>query len=111
MTEKSLIAVINCGSHTIRLIVAESDQDHGVQIVDSSHPVHRLGPGRFFYWIHQKKTMQQAIGVFLQLREMLAGWGIKPEGVQGHRNIRIPGGKNRDAFVDRLEVRTGFQVL
>jgi exopolyphosphatase/guanosine-5'-triphosphate,3'-diphosphate pyrophosphatase len=110
MTEKSLIAVINCGSHTIRLIVAESDQDHGVQIVDSAIQYIGLGRDVFSTGFIRKKTMQQAIGVFLQLREMLAGWGIKPEGVRVIGTSAFREAKNRDAFVDRLEVRTGFQV-
>jgi exopolyphosphatase/pppGpp-phosphohydrolase len=55
MAEKALTAVINCGSHTIRLIVAEYGGEARIQIVDYSHTVYRPGKRRFFHGLHPEK--------------------------------------------------------
>jgi exopolyphosphatase/guanosine-5'-triphosphate,3'-diphosphate pyrophosphatase len=110
MAEKALTAVINCGSHTIRLIVAEYGGEARIQIVDTAIQYIGLGRDVFSTGFIRKKTMQQAIEVFLQFREMLAGWHIKPAEVRVIGTSAFREAKNRDAFVDRIEVRTGFQV-
>jgi len=110
MENNNLSAVINCGSSTIRLIVAQKDSSGRISILDSAINYIGLGRDVFSNGLIRKKTMTQAIGVFIQYRQMLHGWGIKTKQTKVIGTSALREAKNRDTFVDRLEVRTGFQI-
>ncbi len=105
-----LAAVINVGSSSIRMVIAEILDKGEIRFVEQA--IKFLSLGREVYTdgsIH-KKTFGQAIQIFLQYKELLATYGILPEQTRCIGTAALRDARNQDNFVDRIEVRTGFHI-
>lgn len=111
MNETRLAAVINCGSSSIRMIIAQYSVQGGDPVVVES-VIKYLGLGRevFTTGLIRKRSLSQAILIFQQYKEFLQGYGIQPQEVQVIGTAALREARNRDSFVDRVEVRTGFRI-
>lgn len=105
-----LFAVINVGSTFLRLVIAEFPEGRDMHVVEQA--VKFMGLGREVYTtgIIRKKTITQAIQIFGQYKELLTGYGLSPEAVRVIGTAALREARNRDTFIDRVEVRTGFRI-
>jgi exopolyphosphatase/guanosine-5'-triphosphate,3'-diphosphate pyrophosphatase len=105
-----LFAVINVGSTFLRLVIAEFPEGKDMHVVEQA--VKFLGLGREVYTVGviRKKTISQAIQIFLQYKELLTAYGITPEATRVIGTAALREARNRDTFIDRVEVRTGFRL-
>ena len=110
MSTPRIAAVINVGSSSIRLVIAELPENSEIHFLEQA--VKFLGLGREVYTsgLIRKKTFLQAIQIFLQYKELLAPYGIQPEQVRCIGTAALREARNQDNFVDRVEVRTGFHI-
>ncbi len=110
MNSKGLACVINCTSNFIRLVVAEFDSEGKPRVVDSVINYHSLGRDVFTYGIVRRKALLAALRIFTQYKEFLEGYGITPQESKVIGTSALREARNRDAFIDRIEVRTGFRI-
>lgn len=105
-----LFAVINVGSTFLKLVIAEFPEGRDMQVLEQA--VKFMGLGREVYTsgLIKKKTISQAMQIFLQYRELLTGYGLAPESVRVIGTAALREARNRDMFIDRVEVRTGFRI-
>jgi exopolyphosphatase/guanosine-5'-triphosphate,3'-diphosphate pyrophosphatase len=110
MDTPRIAAVINVGSSSIRLVIAELPENSEIRFLEQA--VKFLGLGREVYTsgLIRKKTFLQAIQIFLQYKELLASYGILPSQVRCIGTAALREARNQDNFVDRVEVRTGFHI-
>ncbi|WP_028972652.1 Ppx/GppA phosphatase family protein [Spirochaeta cellobiosiphila] len=105
-----LDAVIHIGSSQFRLVIAEFFTDRGYRVIDSSEKMIPLGKDVFTGGFVQLRTMNMAIEILKHFKEQLKGWNVRPEDVKVIATSALREAKNRDAFLDRVEVRTGFRI-
>ncbi len=105
-----LSAVINVGSTFLRLVIAEFPEGREMHVVEQATKFMGLGREVYTTGIIRKKTIFQAIQIFLQYKELLTGYGLTPESVRVIGTAALREARNRDTFIDRVEVRTGFRI-
>ncbi|HIW37301.1 MAG TPA: HD domain-containing protein [Candidatus Treponema faecavium] len=106
---KQLEAVIEIGSTGIRMLVAEV-ADGGWEVIDHAELPAALGRDVFNSGSVSRETLLQCLHILRRFKEELAGWAITPEHVQVIATSAIRAAKNRDAVLDRIQVKTGFHA-
>ncbi|MFO8065260.1 MAG: HD domain-containing protein [Spirochaetota bacterium] len=104
------VAVIDMGSSAIRMVIAEiDDAGHWRRLDRAGKPV-SLGRDVFVKGYLSGDAMRQAVKILTGFREMLEGWQIAEEDVRVIATSAIREAKNRDTFLDRVYLRTGFRI-
>lgn len=104
----TVVGVIDVGSSSIRLIVAEIlGPGSWRKLVVGERPV-ALGQDVFAGGAIRAKTMKACVRALSGFQELMAGYGaavIKAIGTSAVRQA-----SNRDTFIDHVRVRTGIQI-
>ncbi len=103
-------AVIEIGSTGIRLLVAEITQDKTRYILDRSEQPVAIGRDVFTQGFISRVTLLSCLQILNRFGEQLAGWGLSREEVTVIGTSAVREASNRDPFVDRIKVKTGFTV-
>ncbi len=107
-------AAIEIGSTGIRLIVAEMHEDVASQayyvILDHSELPVPLGRDVFTTGIISRDTMLLCIKILRRFSEQIASWQLSPSQTMVLATSAVREAGNRDPFVDRIRVKTGFFV-
>ncbi|MCH5291740.1 MAG: HD domain-containing protein [Treponema sp.] len=103
-------AVIEIGSTGIRLLVAEITDKNKRYILDRSELPVALGRDVFTTGTISRETLLQCLHVMNRFGEQLDGWGITREETTVIATRAVREANNRDPFVDRIKVATGFNV-
>ena len=105
-----LVAVIDIGASAIRIVVAELDSDGEWRRLDrAARPVF-LGRDVFMTGFIGRESLLQAVRILRGYREMLDGWQIDDKNVRVIATSAIREAKNRDIFLDRVQIQTGLRV-
>ena len=105
-----LVGVIDIGSTAIRLVVAEIRTDGSWNVLDRAARPVNLGRDVFLSGIISRQTMSQSLQILGSFVEVLKGWQIRGEDVQVIATSAMRDARNRDTFVDRVNLRTGFLI-
>jgi exopolyphosphatase/guanosine-5'-triphosphate,3'-diphosphate pyrophosphatase len=105
-----LVAVIDIGSTAIRVVIAEiRGSSDWVTLDRASRPL-SLGRDVFIGGVLSAESMREAVVILKSFRELLEGWKIEPDAVRVIATAAIREAKNRDTFLDRVQIRTGFRI-
>lgn len=105
------VAVIDIGTSSIRMAVAEINSYGDVHILDSFSQAVSLGKDTFSKGIIRKGTIEECVDILKSYRRILSEYQIS-----NTQNIRVVAtsavreASNRLAFVDRIFSATGFDV-
>ena len=110
MSGKRLVAVIDVGSIAIRLVVAEIDASGDWRILDRSEKAVPLGRDVFTTGRIGRQTLLQCLRILGSYCELLEGWKIEPQDVKAMATSALREARNRDTFLDRVEIRTGLEL-
>lgn len=106
-------AVIEIGSTGIRLLVAEPvevQSQKKFNILDRSDQPVNLGRDVFTTRSISRETLLICLHILERYAEQLAAWGISREETIVIATSAVREAENRDPFVDRIKVKTGFIV-
>jgi exopolyphosphatase / guanosine-5'-triphosphate,3'-diphosphate pyrophosphatase len=107
---KKPVAVIDIGSSAIRMVVAEIGDGDALRRLDRVGKPVALGKDVFVTGFLSSESMRQTIRILSGFREVISGWGISDEDVRIIATSAIREAKNRDTFLDRVLIQTGFRV-
>jgi exopolyphosphatase/guanosine-5'-triphosphate,3'-diphosphate pyrophosphatase len=103
-------AVIDIGSSALRIVLADiRGPAQWTELDHASQPV-SLGRDVFVTGTISRETMIQCLHVLEGFRELMATYRIAPDRVKVIATSALREAKNRDIFIDRVAVRTGFQI-
>jgi len=105
-----LVAVLEIGSTGIRLLVAEIFPNGQWKILDRTGKPVSLGRDVFTTGQISRESFLECISVLKNLKEFLKGWGIMDEDVHVIATSALRVARNRDLFVDRARMETGFKI-
>ena len=108
--EKKIVAVIDLGSTAIRMVVAEVGPGQDWRILDRAGKPVLLGRDVFSTGNVSRESLIQALKILTDFREIITGWGIVEENIRVIATSALREARNRDTFIDRVHVKTGFQV-
>jgi exopolyphosphatase / guanosine-5'-triphosphate,3'-diphosphate pyrophosphatase len=103
-------AVIDIGSTAIRMVIAQLDSDTEWTRLDRASKPVSLGRDVFMSGLLSRESMYQAISILSGFQELLRGWNVPSDSIRAIATSAIREARNRDTFVDRVSVRTGFKI-
>ncbi|MFU8780793.1 MAG: exopolyphosphatase [Kiritimatiellia bacterium] len=107
-----LFAVIELGSTSVRMIVAQVHRHHVTRILDSLQQSISLGRDAFTTGSIARKTTEACVSAIQSFTRVLSEYGLTPttERVRTVASSAVREATNRDAFLDRILIATGIEV-
>ena len=105
-----VVAVIEIGSTGIRLVVAEVDGAGGYKVLDRAGKQSRIGRDVFTSGMVSREAVRECMAVLTAFRELILGYGLSPKDARVIATSALREAQNRDTFVDRVALQTGFKV-
>ncbi|MBN2875712.1 MAG: Ppx/GppA family phosphatase [Spirochaetales bacterium] len=103
-------AVIEIGSTGIRMLVANVTGGGKYEILERAGKPVALGRDVFTTGIVSRESTRVCIAVLRGFRELLRAYGVEPAETRVVATSALREAENRDAYVDRVAMRTGFRV-
>ena len=110
-TDYRLKAVIDVGSTSIRMVVAQIDEDLGIQPLDTLNQSVAIGSDTFTRGRISLSTTEDCVKVLRNFSTVLKEYNIDL-----HRDVRavatsaVREARNRNEFLDRIYMATGISV-
>lgn len=105
------VAVIDIGTSSIRMAIAEIDPTGQVRQLETLAQAVNLGKDAFIRGSISKATIEESVRVLKSYRRVLKEYQIEnPAQVRVVATSAVREATNRLAFVDRVYIATGFQV-
>lgn len=104
------IAAIEVGSTGIRLLVASVDDSGAIQVLDKASKPSRIGRDVFTQGSIGREAIREAMAVLASFKELLTSYAIQPEEAKVIGTSALREASNRDTFVDRVAIQTGFRI-
>ncbi len=109
--ERRQVAVLDIGATAIRMEIAEIAPGEPPRTLERlSQPVH-LGKDTFTTGSIGRPTIEEAVRILREYRRRVDEYGIRsPDRIRAIATSAVKEAANRDAFLDRVYVATGFDV-
>ena len=105
------VAVIDIGTNSIRVNIADIDAEGKVHPLDALNQPVSLGKDTFTSGIIEKKTITQVIDVLKGFRTVMEQYHVtQPDQIRAVATSAVREARNSDAFLDRVYVATGISV-
>jgi len=105
------VAVIDIGTTSIRMAIAEIKTDGSVRTLDKLAQAVHLGRDTFTSGSIGKKTIEECVRILKSYRQILAEYRItQSDQIRVVATSAVREATNRLAFIDRIFSATGFQV-
>jgi exopolyphosphatase/guanosine-5'-triphosphate,3'-diphosphate pyrophosphatase len=109
----SLLAVIEIGTTSIRMVIAEPCRDRKgkARILDSLQQTVSLGRDTFTTGAIGRKTTEACVSALISFRQIMREYGIDQSGqFRAIASSAVREATNRESFIDRILIATGIQV-
>ena len=104
-------AVIDIGTSSIRMAIAEIDSAGGVRTLETLSQAVNLGKDTFTKGIIEKSTIEKCVEILKSYRQRLREYQISREDqIRVVATSAVREALNRLAFIDRVYIATGIQV-
>jgi exopolyphosphatase/guanosine-5'-triphosphate,3'-diphosphate pyrophosphatase len=105
------VAVIDIGTSSIRVNIAEIDGVGVVRPLDALTQQVSLGQDTFTGGVIERPTLARVIEILKRYRAVMEQYGVtQPEQVRAVATSAVREARNRDSFLDRVYIATGLQV-
>ena len=105
------VAVIDIGTTSIRMAIAEIDERGGVRVLETLQQAVSLGKDSFTSGRIGKATIEECVHILRSYRQMLTEYQIVlPEQIRIVATSAVREAGNRLAFIDRIYIATGLQI-
>ncbi len=105
------VAVIDIGSTSIRMAVAEIQPDGEIRTLETLSQAVNLGKDTFTHGSIDKGTIEECVRVLRSYRRVLREYSItQPEQIRVVATSAVREASNRLAFIDRVYIATGLEV-
>lgn len=105
---KQLVAVIDIGSGSIRMVIGEVDPDRDIRYLESLQRHVPLGKDVFSTGRIRPTTQREAVRVLENYKQLMSEYGLST--CYAIATAAVREASNRDNFVDKVFVRTGIEV-
>jgi exopolyphosphatase / guanosine-5'-triphosphate,3'-diphosphate pyrophosphatase len=108
-----LFAVIELGSTSVRMIIAQVQKHHVTRILDSLQQAISLGRDTFTTGTIGRRTTEACVSAIQSFTRVLAEYGLQAgtDRVRTVASSAVREATNRDVFLDRILIATGIEVM
>ena len=114
LTAPDLYAVIELGSTSVRMTIAQVQRHQVTRILDSLQQSISLGRDTFTTGAIGRRTTEACVSAIQSFSRVLQEYGLKPSALDHVRVVAssaVREATNRDAFLDRILIATGVEVI
>ena len=104
------VAVIELGTTSIRMAIAQIHPEHGVQVLESLQQAVSLARDTFTDGLIDNATAEECVKALRSFRHVLREYSVPEHEVTAIATSAVREASNRDAFLDRLYIATGINV-
>jgi exopolyphosphatase/guanosine-5'-triphosphate,3'-diphosphate pyrophosphatase len=104
------VAAVDCGTNSIRLLLAERDGDAGLVDLDRRVEIVRLGQGVDATGQFHPDALARTFAVTEQYADLIRDAGVTPDAVRFIATSAARDAGNRDTFFDGIRQRLGVEV-
>ena len=104
------VAVIELGTTSIRMVIAQIDPAQGVQVLESLHQAVSLARDTFTDGMIDNETAEECVKALRSFRHVLREYSVPEQEVTAIATSAVREASNRDALLDRLYIATGINV-
>ena len=105
------VAVIDIGTTSIRMAIAEIGEDGRVRTLEKLSQAVTIGKDTFTRSAISKSSIEECVRVLKSYRRMLAEFQItRPEQIRVVATSAVREATNKLAFIDRIYIATGLQI-
>ncbi|MBN1436364.1 MAG: Ppx/GppA family phosphatase [Sedimentisphaerales bacterium] len=104
-----MIGAIDIGSNSIRLVIAQILPDEKIEVLERLQRAVKLGQDTFRAGRISRPTMSAAIGILRDYKNLLDLYNVEQVAAVATSAVREAG--NSDAFLDRIYMTTGLDVM
>jgi exopolyphosphatase / guanosine-5'-triphosphate,3'-diphosphate pyrophosphatase len=105
------VAVIDIGTTSIRMAIAEIDEEGGVRPLEKLFQAVNLGKDTFTRGVIDKSTIEDCVRVLKSYRRLLEEYQIvRPDQIRVVGTSAVREAANLLAFLDRIYIATGLEV-
>jgi exopolyphosphatase/guanosine-5'-triphosphate,3'-diphosphate pyrophosphatase len=105
-----LLAVVELGTTSVRMVVGQAARGNHVDVVDELEHSISLGHDTMASQAISQETTERCVGTLRRFRQVLDEYGVKVSNVRVVATSAVREASNRDRFVDRVLIATGFEV-
>lgn len=105
-----LVAVIEIGTSSIRMAVAQIGPDDSVTNLETLQQAVTIGKDTFTKGYIDQQTTEECVRVLRRFSQLLKEYRIAEDGIVAIATSAVREAANRDAFLDRLFIATGLAV-
>lgn len=106
-----LVAVIDLGTSSVRMVIAEMAPDGAVKTLESMQQAVSVGKDTFTVGAISKDTTEQCVHVLRSFKRMLEEYGITDKrDIHAVATSAVREADNRQAFLDRIYIATGIDI-
>lgn len=106
-----LLAVIDMGATSIRMMIAQVDSSGGLRHVETPRQAVEIGKDTFTSGKISAETTERCVAALRSFRRLLDEYGITdPATIRAVATSAVREADNRDEFLDRLYVATGLDI-
>jgi exopolyphosphatase/guanosine-5'-triphosphate,3'-diphosphate pyrophosphatase len=106
-----VMAVIDIGSTAIRMCIAEIKDNGSIKNLESLQQSVTLGKDTFTKGNIRKSSIEECVAVLKSYKKILEEYGIVHDNqVRVVATTAVREASNRDAFIDRVYIATGFDI-
>ena len=105
------MAVIDIGTTSVRMAVAQVQEDGRIQTLESLQQAVSLGKDTFTKGVLEPATVAECVQALRSFRKILNEYGITdPHRIRAVATSAVREAANRDQFLDRIYIATGLEV-
>ena len=104
------VAVIELGTTSIRMAVAQVDSIEGIQALESLQQAVSLARDTFIHGEIANETIEECVKALRSFKHVLHEYDVPASEVTAIATSAVREASNRDAFLDRLYIATGISV-
>lgn len=109
--EKRSVAVIDIGATSVRMAIADIDNDGNVHLLENLSQAVTLGKDTFTQRRIRKSSIEECVRVLKSYRRLLMEYGIsRPDQMRVIATSAVREAINRMAFLDRVYIATGMDI-
>jgi len=106
-----LVAFIDIGTTSLRMTIAQIEAGGAVRPLEYLQQALSLGKDTFTKGFIEKTSIEECVGGLQKFRRVLEEFGImQDEAIRAVATTAVREATNRDAFIDRVYIATGFKV-
>jgi len=103
-------AVIDIGSSSIRLAIAQSKSEGGFSVIESLQKPIALGKNTFVQGSINKSNIEECVQILKGFCKVLGEYHVPQESIRVVATSAVREASNKEALIDRVYIATGLQI-